>query len=114
MSPFDFALGLISIIVGVAVSDIAVSAHRLLRQGSVVKWDARVVGTCALAFLLILQLWFATWTIRELPGGFSFPLYLVLLIHLFVASLISTASLPDEAISNLGESTKPTPAISGP
>ena len=101
MTPFEFAMGLITIIVGVAVSDIAVSAHRLLRQGRSVHWDARVIGTGAFAFLLVLQLWFMTWTIRDLSGGFPFPLYLALLIQLFVASLIASASLPDEPVIDL-------------
>ena len=101
MMPFEFAMGLITIIVGVAVSDIAVSAHRLLRQGRAVQWDARVIATGVLAFLIVLQLWFLTWTIRDLSGGFGFPLYLALLVQLFVASLLALASMPDEAITDL-------------
>lgn len=101
MTPFEFAMGLITIIVGVAVSDIAMSAHRLLKQGREVRWDARVIGTGAFAFLLVVQLWFLTWTIRDLSGGFPFPLYLALLIQLFVASLIAAASLPDGTVTDL-------------
>jgi hypothetical protein len=65
MTPFEFAMGLIAIILGVAVSGLAVSTHRLLRQGRVLRWYARVIATGILAFLLVLQLWFLTWTIRD-------------------------------------------------
>lgn len=102
MSPFEFAMGLISIIVGLAVTDIAVSAHRLIRAGKAVHWDARVVLSAALSFLVVLQLWFMTWTIRDLPTGFSFPLYLVLLTQLFVVFLVAAACLPDEPVTDLG------------
>lgn len=69
-------------------------------------WDARVIATGILAFLIVLQLWFLTWTIRDLSGGFGFPLYLALLVQLFVASPLALASLPDEAITDLAISMK--------
>ena len=100
MTPFEFAMGLISIIVGIAVSDIAISMHKLLRRGRSVRWDSRVLATALLSFLLVLQLWFATWTIRGL-AEFPFPLYLALLFNLFLAYLVAAACLPDEPVTDL-------------
>jgi phage shock protein PspC (stress-responsive transcriptional regulator) len=100
MTPFEFAMGLVSIVVGIAVSDIAVSMHKLMRRGGSVRWDSRVVATALLSFLLILQLWFATWTLRDI-SEFPFPLYLAILFNLFQAYLVAAACLPDEPVEDL-------------
>ncbi len=101
MSPFEYAMGLISIIVGLAVSDILLSANRLIRAGPHVRWDARVILTAVMSFLLLLEFWFAAWTLRDLPGGFYFPLYIALLSQLVVSFLIAAACLPDEPTTDL-------------
>src|SRR5919206_1943234 len=96
MSPFDYALGLVSILVGLALADIAASLHRLLRQARSVRWDGRVVLCAALVIITIVGMWFEVWAIRSVKAVLSFPFYLSLFIEFMVLFLISAACLPDE------------------
>lgn len=40
MDRFEYAVGLISLIVGLALADISVSLHRPLKHRAEVRWDA--------------------------------------------------------------------------
>lgn len=96
MSPFDYALGLVSILVGLALADIAASLHRLLRKARSVRWDGRVVLCVAFVIITIVGMWFEVWSIRSVKAVLSFPFYLSFFIEFMVLFLISAACLPDE------------------
>ena len=96
MSPFDYALGLVSILVGLALADVAASLHRLLRQARLVKWDGRVVLCVALVIITITGMWFEVWSIRSVKAVLSFPFYLSLFLEFMVLFLVCAACLPDE------------------
>jgi len=101
MSPFDYALGLVSILVGLALADIAASLHRLLRRAPSVRWDGRVVLCVAFVVITIVGMWFEVWSIRSVQAIISFPFYLSLFIEFMVLFLISAACLPDEPEESL-------------
>ncbi|SRR6266446_612287 len=96
MSPFDYALGLVSILVGLALADIAASLHRLLRQARLVRWDGRVVLCVVLVIITITGMWFEVWTIRTVKAVLSYPFYLSLFLEFMVLFLVCAACLPDE------------------
>ena len=96
MSPFDYALGLVSILVGLALADVAASLHRLLRQARLVRWDGRVVLCVAFVITTIVGMWFEVWSIRSVKAMLSFPFYLSLFLEFMVLFLICAACLPDE------------------
>ena len=105
MGPFDYALGLISILVGLALADVAGSLHKLLRQGSAVKWDGRVILSVAVVITLITGMWFSVWSVRSDKAVLSFPFYLSFFFEFMVLFLVCAACLPDDAVENrdLGE-----------
>lgn len=96
MSPFDYALGLVSILVGLALADVAASLHRLLRQARLVRWDGRVVLCVVLVIITITGMWFEVWSIHSVKAVLSFPFYLSLFLEFMVLFLVCAACLPDE------------------
>jgi hypothetical protein len=100
MSPFDFAVGLVSILVSLALADVASSVHRLIRQGRAVRWDGRVILTVGFVILLIVGMWFQVWFIRHIEQVLSFPSYLWLFLEFIVLFLVCAACLPDEVMES--------------
>ena len=100
MSPFDYGLGLVSILVGLALADVAASLHRLLRQGRLVRWDGRVVLCVVLVIITITGMWFEVWSIRSVKAVLSYPFYLSLFLEFMVLFLVCAACLPDEPTEN--------------
>src|ERR1700730_3401077 len=100
MSPFDYGLGLVSILVGLALADVAASLHRLLRKARLVSWDGRVVLCVAFVIITIVGMWFEVWSVRGVKAVLSFPFYLSLFLEFMVLFLICAACLPDEATEN--------------
>ena len=96
MSPFDYALGLVSILVGLALADVAASLHRLLRQARLVRWDGRVVLSVVLVIITITGMWFEVWSIRSVKAVLSYPFYLSFFVEFMVLFLVCAACLPDE------------------
>jgi hypothetical protein len=48
MRAFEYALGLFSVLIGLAIADIATSFHRLVRSRQGVTWDPLTPTSCAL------------------------------------------------------------------
>lgn len=105
MTPFDYALGLISILMSLALADVVIDIHRLLRHAQTVKWDGRPLIAAVLVVIEIIRIWFAQWTLRDLDVALSFPVYMGLFIHILLLVLTALACLPDEVGEgcNLGE-----------
>jgi hypothetical protein len=100
MSPFDYAVGLVSILVGLALADVAASLHKLLRQGRSVRWDGRVILSVAFVIVEITGMWFSVWAIRSVNAVLWFPFYLTLFLEFMVLFLVCAACLPDDAVEN--------------
>jgi hypothetical protein len=95
---FEFALGLFTVMIGLAITDIALSLHRLIRRRETVRWDPLTLLAALFALLMTIGMWFDLWGIRNATSVRHFFLYLVLLASFFVLFLISASSLPDEVV----------------
>jgi len=93
---FEYALGLFAVLVGLAIADIALSVHRLIRHRSSVQWDPLALMATLYAFLIIVGIWFDFWSIRDISETRSYFFYLSIVGELFVVFLLAAASLPDE------------------
>ena len=93
---FEYALGLYSVLIGLAIADIAASFHRLARSGSPVKWHPLPVLAAAYAFCMAVGMWFEVWTIRNVVEARHYLFYLTMVGNFFVLFLIAAASLPDD------------------
>lgn len=96
MTPFEYSLGLISILMSLALADIVMSFHRLMRRFHSVKWDGRVLLAAGLVILEIIRMWFAQWTLRNLGVALEFPIYVALFGQILLLVLTAAACLPDE------------------
>ena len=100
MNPFEYALGLISILMSLALADIALSLHRVMRHCGSVRWDGRVLLSAALVVLTIVRMWFSVWQIREVEIVLGFLFYLSLFVEFMILVLLAAACLPDEATAD--------------
>ena len=93
---FEYAAGLFSVLIGLAVVDIATSFHRLLRSKATVRWDPLALLAAVYALCLVVAMWFDLWGIRNVGATRHFLFYLSLIIQFLILFLVAAASLPDE------------------
>jgi hypothetical protein len=98
---FEYAMGLFSVLIGLAVADIAISFHRLMRRRQTVRWDPLALAAAFYTLCMAVYMWFDIWGVRHVGATRHFFFYLGLVAQLFVLFLIAAASLPDEASDNL-------------
>lgn len=99
MAAGEYVSAFASIILALAVTDLATSMHRLLRARTRVRWAWLPLAVALLILLATVQFWwtfFVLWSARAQfsLGGFL-PDFLTLLLLFFIAS----AALPDEVPS---------------
>ena len=99
MSPFEYLLPLISVLVGLAVADLATSLHRLLQARRRVQWDWLPLLAAILAVLAVLDLWWGFFGFRDLDE-WKFARFLPIFVQLVVLFLLCASALPDEVPSD--------------
>ena len=100
MTSFEYALGLFSVLMALALGDIAMNIHKLIRHCRTVRWDARVILSTLLVVVVIVRMWFALWSIRQVGMVLMFPFYLSLFLELMVLFLLGASCLPDEPLAD--------------
>ena len=98
MNPFEYLIPLISVLVGLAIADLATSLHRLLRGRNRVEWDWLPLATALLALLSVLDLWWGLYGAWD-AASWTFGGFLPLAALLVVLFLINAAALPDDVPS---------------
>ena len=97
MTPFEYALGLFSVLVGLALADSAQKAQRLVRHARTIIWDGRAVLAVMLVIIVIISLWFEVWNIRDRADILVFGFYLTLFLEMMLLFVLAANSLPDDA-----------------
>ncbi|THD77509.1 MAG: hypothetical protein E7812_16430 [Phenylobacterium sp.] len=97
MGAFEYLLLFTAIILGLAVSDLAMSLHRLLGAGKRVRWDWLAPLAAVVAFLKIVTQWWSWHSAEQLAGAVTFEMFLTLLVAAVLLFLLAAAALPDEA-----------------
>jgi hypothetical protein len=92
---FEYALGLYSVLIGLAIADVAASFHRLARSRAPVNWDPLALLAAFYALVMAIGMWFDIWTVRNVAQTRHFFFYLSMVGNLFVLFLIAATSLPD-------------------
>ena len=96
MDQFSYVVGLLSIITGLALSDMGISLHRLLKRRSNVRWDWLALAIAAYVAFVIVRFWYQVWSIRGFPGVTGLFFFLGIIAENFVLFLVAASSLPDE------------------
>ena len=96
MTAGDYVAAFASIIVALAVTDLAHSMHRLLRARKRVRWDWLPLATALLILFATLQFWWAFFDIWKSSTIFALGGFLPPFISLLLLFFIASAALPDE------------------
>lgn len=96
MNPFDYSLGLLTILMGLALADVSFSFHHLAVRAKTIRWDGRPLVAAALVIVECVRLWFGQWTLRSVSVALTFPIYFGLFIQMLLLVLLASASLPDK------------------
>lgn len=96
MTPFEYILPLVSVLVGLAVADLAVSLHRLLRGRRRVRWDWLPLAAALLALLAVLEMWWLFYASREAAFFTTLGGFLPFAAQLILLFLLNAAALPDD------------------
>lgn len=91
----EYFLGLLAIITGLAITDMILSVHGLLRRVSRVRWDWLPLTAAALVFVVIVRSWWIAWE----PDWINTPMwqFLLILVQLTCLFLAAKAVLPDDS-----------------
>jgi hypothetical protein len=96
MSPFEYELVLVTIIVGLAITDKLVSLHRLLRSRAQVRWHWLPLVAAVLVLLTLLQFWWGFYRLGRIEVWNQYGAFLLLLLQLILMFLLACAALPDD------------------
>jgi hypothetical protein len=96
VTPFEYVLPMVSILVGLAVGDLSLSLHRLLRARRRVRWDWLPMAAALLVLLLILSFWWSFYGMGRADVWSRYWAFLILGAALISVFLLASAALPDE------------------
>jgi len=92
-----YVQALVTIISGLAITDIIISLNRVIRAHRRVNWDWLALAGTALAAVLIVVSWWLGWQVVEAEEMRPvFGRFLVILAQLTLLFLFACAALPDE------------------
>ena len=86
---------LVAVVLGLAVSDLAISINRLLEAGARVKWDWLAPLAASVALLKIVTQWWSWFGAAQIAKGLTFEMYLGVLVSAVLLFLLAAAALPD-------------------
>lgn len=101
MTPFEYSLVLVSIIVGLAIADLLASVHRLLRARQRIRWHWHPLAATVLVLLVMLQFWWGFYLLGRFQIWSHYWAFLLLALQLILMFLLACAALPDEVPDRL-------------
>ena len=96
MTPFEYIIPLVSVLVGLAIADLAVSFNRLLRARDRVQWNWLPLLTAFMAILAVLDIWWVFYGEQEADFYQTLAGFLPIAAQLILLYLINAAALPDD------------------
>ena len=96
MTPFEYIIPLVSVLVGLAIADLAVSFNRLLRARDKVKWDWLPLLSAFMAILAVLDIWWVFYGEQQSTFYQTLAGFLPIAAQLILLYLINAAALPDD------------------
>jgi hypothetical protein len=96
MGPFEYLLLFAAVILGLAVSDLAINLSRLMKAGSRVRWDLLAPLAALVAFLKIVTQWWVWFRAEAVAGSLTFEMYMAVLVEAVLLFLLASSALPGE------------------
>jgi hypothetical protein len=94
MSLFEFTFALSAVILGLALTQIAASLHKLLLAGRQVKWAAEPILLASIVMLVIITVWIAAWFDRE-DASVSIGWIILQVLKLLTLYIAAASCLPE-------------------
>ena len=94
MSSAEYVSVLVSIVLGLALTEVLAGLHRLLRAGPRVRWDWAAPLASVLVALVLVMMWWSFY--RPSSEAVSIGAFLPSLVTLVLLYLLAGAALPDE------------------
>ena len=102
MSISDFLLAFVGIIVGLGVSDLLTSLHKLVRAGDRVRWHWATPTLACLMLLVTLSVWFKSFDsfghLKSVAIADFLPPFIVLVFSFLMMAAALPDDVPDEGI----------------
>ena len=96
MESFDYLIGIVSILIGLGLAEVASGTNRLLRSASA-RHDPLVFGPPILIALMLVSVWFDVWAVRQIASLFSFPFFVLIFAQLMLLYLLAASCVPKAA-----------------
>lgn len=94
MDGFEYVSVLSAIIIGLALTDVLVSLHKLIRAEKLVRWDWAAPVATLFAVLTIVQIWWSLFGTQDQP--LTIGQFMPQLVELVLLFLLAAGALPDE------------------
>jgi hypothetical protein len=101
MTPFQYLLVLVSILMSLAIADILTSLHRLLRVRHQIRWHWHPLAAALVVLLAIWEFWWKFYRLGRMEVWSHYTTFLLLMLHLILLFLLACAALPDSAPGTL-------------
>jgi hypothetical protein len=95
VSPFEYLLTFAAIVLGLAVTDLAMGLSRLLHAGSRVTWGLLTPLAAIVVFLKIISQWWTWYAAQSMAQTASFEMFIVVMIGAVLLFLLAAALLPE-------------------
>jgi hypothetical protein len=95
LGQFEYLLLLAAVILGLAITDLALSLNRLLGAGARVRWDWLSPLAAIVAFLKIVTQWWSWYGAAPIAKGLTFGMFVGVLVSALLLYLLAAAALPD-------------------
>jgi hypothetical protein len=95
LSPFEYLLTFAAIVLGLAITDLAMGLSRLLHAGSRVTWGLLTPLAAIVVFLKIISQWWTWYAAQSMAQAASFEMFIVVMIGAVLLFLLAAALLPE-------------------
>jgi hypothetical protein len=92
----EFVVAFIGVVIGLGVSDLLLSFHKLLRAGSRVKWDWQPLAYAVMMLYSLVVFWWAQFGYPPPGRTLTIAQFLPKFVFLVLTFLMVAAALPDE------------------
>jgi hypothetical protein len=95
MSVAEYIAAFVSIMIGLALADLATSLQRLLRAGPRVKWDIFTPAAALLTTAFVINVWWTMYAVLSKMERLSVAAFVPDLVSLVLLFCLASSSLPD-------------------
>jgi hypothetical protein len=98
LRPFEYLLTFAAIVLGLAITDLAMGLSRLLNAGARVTWGLLLPLAAIVVFLKIISQWWTWYSAQVMAQAASFEMFVVVMIAAVLLFLLAAALVPEVSV----------------